>query len=212
METSQERQTARIESFSDGVFAIAITLLILNLRVPTSSETMRDEVSLLNTLSRQWPVFVSFLISFVTILIMWINHHRLFRLIVRVDHMLLLLNGAVMLMVTLAPFPTALLAEHLTGNSARSAAILYASYFVLNAIAFGLLWRYASIDNRLIDKSASLAEVSDITMQYRLWPLFYLAALLMAFVHPYLTIGACGLLALLFGLPPRTERRRQPDV
>lgn len=100
-------ETARVEAFSDGVFAIAITLLILNVQVPSPSAG-----HLLAALARQWPTYVSFLISFAFIGIMWVNHHRLFNHIRRCDNTLMFLNLLLLLGVAVVPFPTALLAAH----------------------------------------------------------------------------------------------------
>jgi len=109
---ADEKETARIEAFSDGVFAIAITLLILEIKVPQEAGS---EEALTKALARQWPSYVAFLSSFATIGIMWINHHRLFTHIRRIDHGLLVLNSLLLLAVVVVPFPTALLAAHWGG-------------------------------------------------------------------------------------------------
>jgi uncharacterized membrane protein len=100
--------TARTEAFSDGVFAIAITLLVLDIKVP---HDLPENTSLLRALLNQWPIYMAFLTSFATIGIMWLNHHRMFRYIRRVDHWFLVLNGLLLLGVTFVPFPTSLAAE-----------------------------------------------------------------------------------------------------
>src|SRR5213593_915772 len=97
-------ETSRIEAFSDGVFAIAITLLILDVHVPTISQG-----NLGSALTRQWPTYVAYLISFSFIGIMWVNHHRLFNHIRRSDNGLLFSNLLLLLGVTIVPFPTSLL-------------------------------------------------------------------------------------------------------
>src|SRR5512132_2117231 len=104
-EQEQEKETGRIEAFSDGVFAIAITLLVLDLKVPRDLD---EGVSLAQALLRQWPSYLAFIASFATIGVMWINHHKLFTLIKRSDDVLLILNVILLLGVTLTPFPTAL--------------------------------------------------------------------------------------------------------
>ena len=104
------KDTARTEAFSDGVFAIAITLLVLDIKVP---QELPESVRLGTALLQLWPSYLAFLTSFVTIGIMWINHHRLFTLIKRSDHWLLQLNGLLLLEDTFLPFPTAIVAEGL---------------------------------------------------------------------------------------------------
>ncbi len=116
-----EKETARVEAFSDGVFAIAITLLVLEFKVPhLPQEASSGE--LFHALLKLWPSTVAFLGSFAAILIMWINHHGLFRLIHKTDSRFLFANGFMLLMVTFVPFPTAVLAEYLGRPGERVAA------------------------------------------------------------------------------------------
>src|SRR5437016_3834131 len=89
--TDERHDVTRVEAFSDGVFAIAITLLVLNIHIPTSEDVARD--GLAGSLLNQWPVYLAYLSSFITILIMWMGHHNLFRYIVRIDYVFLVLNG-----------------------------------------------------------------------------------------------------------------------
>jgi len=114
-----EKETARIEAFSDGVFAIAITLLILEIKIPGVGTG-----DLSRQLLRQWPSYIAFVISFAFIGIMWINHHRLFTHIKRSNNALLFLNLLLLLGVCAVPFPTAVLAQHFGQSEQRTAAIL----------------------------------------------------------------------------------------
>ena len=109
-------ETARVEAFSDGVFAIAITLLILEIKVPSAGSGDLGE-----QLLRQWPSYLSFFISFAFIGIMWIKHHRLFTHIRKSDDVLLVLNLLLLLGVTVVPFPTSVLAAHLGHPGGRTA-------------------------------------------------------------------------------------------
>ena len=110
-----QNETSRVEAFSDGVFAIAITLLILDLKVPSAPQGHLGPA-----LTRQWPTYGAFLISFAFIGIMWVNHHRLFNHIRHSDNRLIFLNLLLLLGVTVVPFPTALLAAHYySGNRTR---------------------------------------------------------------------------------------------
>ncbi len=143
---SMSSETSRVEAFSDGVFAIAITLLILDVHVPTSSQG-----SLGHALGRQWPTYVAFLISFAFIGIMWVNHHRLFNHIHRTDNGLMFLNLLLLLGVTVVPFPTALIAAHYyavrgdlvdsaTHESAEAISKQYAVGPISYLICLGLTW------------------------------------------------------------------------
>src|SRR5438046_866138 len=131
-------ENSRVEAFSAGVLSIAITLLILDVHVPGGPAG-----SLGSALFRQWPTYVSFLISFAFIGIMWVNHHRLFNHIRRSDNSLLFFNLLLLLGVTVVPFPTALLAAHYAqADRTISAAVFNGTYFVI-AIFFNVLWHHA---------------------------------------------------------------------
>ncbi len=197
-----EKETARIEAFSDGVFAIAITLLILELRVPPGLARPRLAAALL----AEWPSYAAFLVSFATIGIMWLNHHRLFTLIRRATHTLMLLNTLLLLGVTAVPFPTALVADYLGHDGAVLAAAVYCGWFVLIAVAFNLLWGYAASAARrppVLRVPPESAEVRAITAAYRFGPVSYAVAFALSFWQPAAGVAICGALALFFALPPR---------
>lgn len=200
---SDVKETGRVEAFSDGVIAIAITLLVLEIRVPHLEEGQR----LADGLWDIWPAYLAYIISFFTIGIMWINHHRLFRLIKRVDDVFLGLNTLLLMMITFVNFPTSLLADHLDNpDERRTAALVYSGTFVVTAIAFNGLWRYASHHNRLIDRKTDLTQVNAITQQYNYGPLMYLAAFLAAFISVPLSLAINFGLALFFALPGRAKK------
>src|SRR5215813_4514606 len=133
-----ETETTRIEAFSDGMFAIAITLLILEVKVPAA-----EQGHLAEALLRQWPSYLAFCLSFFYIGIMWMNHHRMFTHIKRSNDTLLVLNLLLLLGVTAVPFPTAVLASRLGTSDQRAAAVFYNAVFLVIAFFFNILWRYA---------------------------------------------------------------------
>jgi uncharacterized membrane protein len=164
-----EKETGRVEAFSDGVFAIAITLLVLELKIPRGLSSAGLAVAL----REEWPSYAAFLCSFGTIGIMWLNHHRLFMLIRRVDRVLLVLNGLLLLGVSVVPFPTALLADYLGHDGDRLAAAVYGGLFVFIALGFNVLWRYAASGARrprLLRLPHDSPEVRAIHEQYRYGP------------------------------------------
>ena len=195
------RETARIEAFSDGVFAVAITLLVLDLKVPPPGSR-----GLLAALWNQWPAYLAYMASFATIGIMWINHHRLFVVIRRADHMLLLLNGLLLLGVTFVPYPTAVVVEYIRRADASVAAAVYNGTFTVIAIFFNLLWHYAATGRRLLDHGADPRAISDITRGYRFGPALYLASALLAFVNVAASLLLNIGLAVFFALPRRHHR------
>lgn len=210
-----EKETGRIEAFSDGVFAIAMTLLVLDLKVPRPSE-LPPAGGLSAALLAQWPTFLAYLNSFATILVMWVNHHVLFGHIKRTDQVFLFLNGLLLLFVTFVPYPTALLAAYFERPEAPLAAALYAATFVVIAVAYNLLWWHASAGHRLLDRHVDPAWVRGITRQYWLGPPLYALAFVLAFISVPASAGLCFLLALFFcftGVLPellaRHRRRHQ---
>jgi len=190
---AQARETARIEAFSDGVFAIAVTLLVLNLQVP---HNMREDRELLQALLNQWPSYLAYVTSFAQITIMWINHHRLFTLIRRTDTLLMLFNGLLLLGVTFVPFPTAVLAEYLQRGGAHIASAAYSGTYAVLAVLFNLLWRYAAYKNRLLDHEADAQLVKAITRAYSFGPPIYVLLFVLAFI----SVGACVAMNLAFAI------------
>ncbi len=204
--TADLKETARIEAFSDGVFAIAITLLVLELRVP-----LTQPAPLLPELLRLWPDYVAYLVSFVFILIMWVNHHWMFQHIVRSDQALMLLNGLLLLGITVVPFPTRIVALYLSTPNQSVAAAIYSGWFCLIAIFFNLVWLYASRGGRLLsreDAASGLAEV--ITRRYRLGPAAYFVAFLLAFAWAPASLALNLLLAIFFALPREFKLPARP--
>jgi uncharacterized membrane protein len=194
--TQQEKETGRIEAFSDGVFAIAITLLILEIKVPNAHDLGAGGLG--SALLRLWPSYLAFVTSFATILVMWVNHHRLFNHIRRSNHAFLFWNGLLLFLVTFVPFPTALLAEYLQHAEAQLAVRVYAGTFVAIALVFVGLWRHASTGGQLLARGVDQAEVRRITQQYRFGPPAYLAAFVASFFSVWLSLAMCLCLAVFF--------------
>ena len=159
-------------------------------------------------LRKQWASYVSFVISFAFIGIMWINHHRLFTHIKRCDNTLLILNLLLLLGVTAVPFPTAVLAAHLGHRNQRVAAMLFhATYFVI-AIFFNVLWRYAARPRRgLLARDADTAATEKITRQYAFGPLLYLICFALTCVSVPASLALNIALAFFFALPPAVSVR-----
>jgi uncharacterized membrane protein len=186
----EEKETGRIEAFSDGVFAIAITLLILELKVP-HLEGGGEGGSLARALAAQWPSYVAFVTSFFTILIMWANHHAMFRLVRRIDTPCLYANGFLLLLVTFVPYPTAVLAEYLRKPGAPTAGAFYAGTFVLAGAAYNLLWRAATRGRRLLKPGVPEKTILGFSRRYRVGLPAYLLATAAAFVSVYITVAIC---------------------
>jgi uncharacterized membrane protein len=207
---SDEKETGRVEAFSDGVFAIAITLLVLDLKVPRDAEL---HGSLAEALLRQWPIFLAYLTSFATILVMWVNHHVMFSRIRRVDSPFLFLNGLLLLLVTFVPFPTSLVAEYFraSGAPARTAGLVFSGTYVLIAVAFNLLWRYASTGHHLLDPHVPPERVREITRKYAPGIPLYLVAVALALVSVPASIGLCLAMAVFFAFTGSLPKRQTID-
>ena len=174
-EAFEEKETVRMEAFSDGVFAFAITLLALNLRDPATTT-----VSLSRGLLDEWPAFFAFVTSFVSVLIMWMNHHNMFNYIRKIDRRLMLLNGVLLLFVVLTVFNTSLVANHIGEPDANVAATLYAGTFFVLAVVWNGLWWYCTAGRRLLGRAVTEQQANTITRQYRVAPLSYGVAFLIA--------------------------------
>jgi uncharacterized membrane protein len=199
-EPAQTKDTARIEAFSDGVFAIAVTLLVLDLKVPDLDMDQVTDAELRGRLLRQWPAYLGFLSSFGTILIIWVNHHNLFNLIRRTDRAFLFINGFLLLLVTFIPFPTALLSRFILSDAAPTAAFVYAFTYFLLAIAFNLLW-YAARDRKLMVQNADTrVHFRGIFRGYLLGPFIYGLATVLALFMPLFSVILCLVMAVFFAV------------
>ncbi len=183
----------RMGAFCDGVFAIALTLLVLELRVPAADIVARE--GLWHALGGHWSSYGAFALSFVIIGIMWANHHSLFRYIGRTNHVFSMLNLGLLFFTVLLPFPTAVLATYLPSPEARTpATVLYGANLVMTAIFFNWLWRYAIKGRRLLRAAADQKLVDHVT-----------AATLLAFVSVWISLGIHALLAAMFLLPNKAR-------
>lgn len=188
----------RITAFSDGVFAIAITLLILDVTIP------HVEHNLWSALVKQWPVYLSYVMSFVIIGTIWAQHHGMFRHIRYTNHLFLLINVVFLMWVAAIPFPTALLAEYLTKGytEERTAMAVYSGMFVAGAVLFNLLWRYAIQNRRLTGDDADPEALDKITRSYNVGPLLYIVDFLLSFVSPVAGLVLFLLIALFYIVAP----------
>jgi TMEM175 potassium channel family protein len=190
-----DNDTARLEAFSDGVFAIAITLLILEIRLPEGS-------GLTHRLGDLWPSYLAYVLSFVTIGIMWANHHAIFRLIGRASHGLIVANLLLLMTISFLPFPTHVLAVHLYtgGQDERTAALFYSGTFIIIGIAFQVLWQTAGRNYRLILPGRQSA-ADEITRSYRWGIPMYTVSTLVAIWKPLASVVLVGAIALFWLIP-----------
>ena len=188
-------ETGRTEAFSDGVFAIAITLLILAVGI----EQALAEGGLAHQLLDLWPAYVAYAVSFLTIGIMWVNHHAVFRQFARVDRPLLLLNVLLLMLIAFVPFPTRVVADHArSADDREAAALLYGSTMTITAILFFSVWIYGS--RRLLRPDADRREVSGITRSYLPGAPTYATATLIALVSSTASLILFAAIAVFYAL------------
>ncbi|MGW1505063.1 TMEM175 family protein [Streptomyces mirabilis] len=189
-------ESGRVEAFSDGVFAIAITLLILDIKVPKVGENG----SLWEALGQQWPSYAAYVVSFLVIGIMWVNHHQVFSYVARVDRPLMFLNLLMLMVVAAVPWPTAMLAEYLREDRAsHTAAAVYSLVMVAIAFAFQGLWWHLTRNGHLFDERVDVPAARRTRGRFALGSLAYPVTVGLAFISAPLTLAAHGLLALYYG-------------
>jgi uncharacterized membrane protein len=185
----------RLETFADGVFAIAITLLVLEIEVPHV-----EEGGLASALAEQWPSYAAYLVSFTVIGIMWVNHHGVMGYVAVVDRPLLFLNLLLLLFVAAIPFPTALLAEYIRapGIDAKVAAAVYSANAFGVAVGFNLVWRWIVRDARLIHPHLDLETLRRNTRRFSLGLLLYPVAVALSFLSALWTLALHAAIAAYY--------------
>jgi uncharacterized membrane protein len=192
---------SRVEAFSDGVFAIAITLLVLTLAEPS------DYRQLAHQLGSRWPSLAAFVVSFAVIGIMWLNHHSLFAHFERIDRGLFYLNMLLLLTITFLPYPTGVLGQALArGHGARTAAVVYAVAMALNSWAWGAMWLYGSHNRRLLRDSFPEQELGTATVLFTIGVIMYTLAVGVAFLNAYAFLVLQALFALYYAIDPISRR------
>jgi uncharacterized membrane protein len=192
----------RLEAFSDGVFAVAITLLVLEIGIPEGDDLWRK-------LGDEWPSFAAFFVSFWVIGIIWVNHHGVIDHLKRADRGVLYLNLLLLMSVVLIPFATALMAEHLnSGEDEHVAAAVYAGSFVLMAVAFGVLWEYITRHREKLGVELTDEEVRRRSLAFQIGNPFYALAVIVAFISPAAVLVIIGALAVYY----MVAGMRSPDA
>jgi uncharacterized membrane protein len=208
--------TRRLEAFSDGVFAIAITLLVLDLAVPprdgswAGAEAGPGGGGLAAALARQWPSYFAYLVSFLVIGIIWVNHHAVFELIGMVNRTTLFLNILLLMSVVAIPFTTALLSEYLTASigNARTAALVYSAVMLAVSCGFAGLYTHVTRNQALLAEGVDPQTMRASFVRFSLVGIFlYIATLVVALFSAPLCLLAHLLIALYYCFeqirPPR---------
>jgi uncharacterized membrane protein len=190
--------TNRLEAFSDGVFAIAITLFVLDIHVPEPGGG-----GLGHELLAQWPSYAAYVVSFITIGIIWINHHAAFSRLRAVDHSILIWNLLLLMSVGILPFTTSLMAAYLKENDGESlAAAIYGASFLLMGAIFVMTNRQILFRRPQLLREPIPPEAARNVLKFAaLGQAPYALAVVLAFVSPYITLGICAACAIYYALP-----------
>lgn len=194
----------RLEALSDGVFAIALTLLIID--VVAAAKDIEQDRTLGEHLIHIWPTHVSYLIGFLTVLVCWINHQRVFHYVKTADSGLVWINGLQLALVSAVPFPTALLAEHIDSDNRQTAVFLYGVTFFLMATSFALLWRYVH-RRGLTDPTDGPEHYGGMGRIYGWAVLWTILAIIVAAFAVYLALAMWVVMFAVFAFPAEFARR-----
>jgi uncharacterized membrane protein len=192
---------SRLETFSDGVFAIAITLLVLTIAQPASYRDLGHQ------LWDRWPSLAAYVVSFLVIGIMWLNHHSVFSYLERIDRPFVYLNMLLLLTVVFVPYPTGILGEAIRrGEGTQTAALFYSVVMAVNACCWALLWLYASMGRRLLHEEFPEEQRRSATTAFAAGGLVYTLAIGLAFISAYAVLAFHGLAAVYYAVDPLSRR------
>lgn len=183
-EKQHQKETSRVEAFSDGVFCVALTLLAIEIGV----EAKADETNrgLAETLFHLWPKFLAYVISFINVLLAWMGHHGLFKNLRNTNNRVMISNGFLLLLVALVPLPTKTLGLFLMTGAFKTAVIFYTSYFVLVSISFRIIWHAACSGKGLLVNHLTRKEINRITWNENLGLICNSLIVLVSFVSPWM--------------------------
>jgi uncharacterized membrane protein len=200
-ELDLEASTTRLEAFTDGVFAIAITLLIIEIKVPSHAELEKE--SLLQYIYHQWPKYFAYVFSFINLGIYWANHHYLFRLFKRTDHYFNLLNVFFLMTISFFPYPAGILGEYIMEEGHRKAAIMFYTFAIwLPAIGWFCIWSYAC-KRKIIDHRLTTDFVRKTNKLFLISNILYLLSFLLSMAQPIAAIILSIALTFLYSIPPK---------
>lgn len=198
----------RAESFSDGVFAVAITILVFNLLAVADKTASPATLTVAGHpgqpgLAHYWPAYLAYVVSFLTIGIMWLNHHTMLAQVTMVDRPVLVLNLLLLMGIVAIPFPTALVADHLTGRAgadgqANVAAVTYGLVMIVIAVGYASVWTYLAAHQEVLGARRRVHRPRLSTFRFTVGNAGYVAGTLIALVSPVAALIIFGLLAVYY--------------
>jgi len=194
-----KKETTRIEGFSDGVFSIAVTLLVLDLHAPVNT-TFKTCNEFLTFLKLQWPTYFAFTLSFLSIFILWVNHHKIFKQIYVRNTAITFANGLILFFVSTVSYPTALLSKYYNSPLENLVVAIYTGLFTLLNLSYIFLWYCATKNKNLLIPNITDATIKKISLNYLYGLPVYIIAFILSFIEPRISLILCGLLLIFWAL------------
>jgi len=192
---------ARLETLSDGIFAIAITLLVLTIAQPANYRNLAHDLGGL------WPSLAAYVVSFAVIGVMWLNHHSIFTNIEGVDRGIFYLNLLLLLTIAFIPYPTGVLGQALGKEQGeRTAAVFYSATMAVNAFCWTALWLYTSVGRRRLHPSFPESERRMATLLFTSGAIVYTLLIGVAFLNAFVCLGFHAAVAVFYALDPVSRR------
>ncbi|HET9746047.1 MAG TPA: TMEM175 family protein [Chitinophagaceae bacterium] len=186
-EIQLQKETLRMETFSDGVFCIAVTLLSIEIGVELHGDVTNKELT--HALLGKWPIYLAYITSFVNVLLAWIGHHSLFKMFSRSDNGIMITNGILLMLIALVPFPTKTLGEFLLTGGFKTATVFYTGYFVLISMGFRLLWFVARRKKENLMQEVSAQQIRRTTRNENIGLICNTIVFAVAFINPWLALA-----------------------
>ncbi len=204
----ERKETGRVEALSDGVFAIAMTLLVLSIPIPARDPLITQNALLHLALldHYRWLSFLTYIISFLTVLVMWLNHHYMFQYVARIDRFFVVANGLLLMLVVFVNYPTALVANFVGTAGGEFAAAVYNATLILVAVLYNAMWFRIIGHRRLLVADADPQEIASYTRQYLIGGSVYLVAFALAFISPGVSIALDAAVAIYWAFTGKITR------
>jgi len=186
IERQQQKETSRIEAFSDGVFCVGLTLLAIDIGVDFKTNETNDGLAAL--LIKLWPKYLAYITSFINVLLAWMGHHSLFKKLRNTNNAVMVANGLLLLLIALVPFPSKTLGLFLQTGAFKTAVVFYTGYFVLISLAFKLLWHTANRSDLLVH-GLEQHEIKRITRNENIGLACNCIIVLVSFISPWTGLG-----------------------
>src|SRR6266487_3827662 len=187
IEIQHQKETIRVETFSDGIFCIAVTLLSLEIGVEVKNNETND--GLTHSLLNLWPICLAYFISFVNVLLAWIGHHGLFKNFRDTDIFVMITNGLLLMLVALVPFPTKTLGLFLQTGALKTAVVFYTAYFVLISLAFRMVWHAATRNGDLLIHGITESQIKQTTRSENIGLVCNTVIMAFAFINPWIALA-----------------------